>query len=392
MIRTHVSTPSAAACRARRLTGSVRRSAQSYCWESRARPAKTPSRPGPGSTSAAVRPPAAPSEGISSGPLAGRHRRPVRSPAALPPRSRRHVASLRGGSPIPPGAVHTSHGSMSSASRVARSSAPSRVTGPGARQLAVVPPVHPLDVAGGGDQEDLVGAASTSIGSSTSTHVVPLEHQRPGDAGQAAGGERRRAQLAADDVEDVGAGALAEVAGQVGEDRLGRAPASAASASATTFSAYDVDFSPASAPRSLRGHGTVTTAVVSRRRLHRRRDHDQRRRRVAPAGAERRRPAGVGDPDAARAAACSAVEHRGHARGVRGRRRGPAGRARRPTGASRSRWRVSANGWPSTTLIASNTPSPTVRPWSVTPMAGASGSSSSWPLTQACMRPTLALP
>ena len=40
------------------------------------------------------------------------------------------------------------------------------------------------------------------------------------------------------------------------------APRSAAWASATTFSAYDVVFSPASAPRSLRGHGTVTTDVV----------------------------------------------------------------------------------------------------------------------------------
>jgi len=36
----------------------------------------------------------------------------------------------------------------------------------------------------------------------------------------------------------------------------------AASASATTFSAYDVDFTPAIAPRSLRGHGTVTTALL----------------------------------------------------------------------------------------------------------------------------------
>ena len=38
------------------------------------------------------------------------------------------------------------------------------------------------------------------------------------------------------------------------------APRSRAWARATTFSAYEVVLSPARAPRSLRGHGTVTTA------------------------------------------------------------------------------------------------------------------------------------
>ena len=37
------------------------------------------------------------------------------------------------------------------------------------------------------------------------------------------------------------------------------APTDAACASATTFSAYDVVFRPATAPRSLRGHGTTVT-------------------------------------------------------------------------------------------------------------------------------------
>jgi hypothetical protein len=40
------------------------------------------------------------------------------------------------------------------------------------------------------------------------------------------------------------------------------APTFAASASATTFSAYDVDFTPARTPRSLRGHGTRAIAVA----------------------------------------------------------------------------------------------------------------------------------
>ena len=41
------------------------------------------------------------------------------------------------------------------------------------------------------------------------------------------------------------------------------APLALAYASITTFSAYDVVLSPASAPRSLRGHGTVATRLLS---------------------------------------------------------------------------------------------------------------------------------
>ncbi len=40
------------------------------------------------------------------------------------------------------------------------------------------------------------------------------------------------------------------------------APQEAAYASPRTFSAYEVDFTPVSAPFSLRRHGAVTTAVV----------------------------------------------------------------------------------------------------------------------------------
>ena len=43
-------------------------------------------------------------------------------------------------------------------------------------------------------------------------------------------------------------------------------------------------------------------------------------------------------------------------------RRAPAARGPCAENASRSRWRVSAKGTLSTTLIASNTPSPTVKP------------------------------
>ena len=105
--------------------------------------------------------------------------------------------------------------------------------------------------------------ASTSIGSSTSRAPYQSRTRSPGDAGQAAAGERRRAELAVDDVEDVGAGALAQVALEVGEDRLARARARGRAARARTFSPYDVVLRPASAPRSLRGQGTVATAAVS---------------------------------------------------------------------------------------------------------------------------------
>src|SRR3954462_8894121 len=72
---------------------------------------------------------------------------------------------------------------------------------------------------------------TTSIGSSTSPPpdpsrtppplhpppaAVPLEDEPPRHTGQAPALERRRAQLAVDDVEDVGPCALAEVPGQVG--------------------------------------------------------------------------------------------------------------------------------------------------------------------------------
>ena len=53
-MRGHVSTPSAAPRSARMRTGSTRRSAQSYCCDSRARPAKIPSSPGPGRKIAAT--------------------------------------------------------------------------------------------------------------------------------------------------------------------------------------------------------------------------------------------------------------------------------------------------------------------------------------------------
>ena len=101
-----------------------------------------------------------------------------------------------------------------------------------------------------------------------------------------------------------------------------------------------------------------------RARLHRGRHDDQRRRVVAAPGAQRRRAGRVGDPQPPQRPRRALEEP--PPRAVRRPGRAPAGRARRRVRTSRSRCRVSANGWPSTTLIASKTPSPTVNPWSVT--------------------------
>src|SRR3954447_23506429 len=73
---------------------------------------------------------------------------------------------------------------------------------------------------------------TTSIGSSTPPAPYhprtgpppPPEDEPPRHTGQAPALERRRAQLAVDDVEDVGPCALAEVPGQVGHHRLPRTP------------------------------------------------------------------------------------------------------------------------------------------------------------------------
>ena len=124
------------------------------------------------------------------------------------------------------------------------------------------------------------------------------------------------------------------------------APDFAASASATTFSAYDVDLTPASAPRSLRGHGTRTTAVVSGAGSIGGRDHDQGRRDLSPARPERRRPTRVGDPDPSQRQVLLG-QHLGH--------RGPdelvvrlgqterGGRARQPGQVARQRERLAVD-------------------------------------------------
>ena len=130
---------------------------------------------------------------------------------------------------------------------------------------------------------------------------------------------------------------------------------------------------PATALRSLRIHGTMTT--VGRRPATRSRA--TRRRRpvggaVAPARAERADAAGHRDAQRARRPVVG---------GRRPRRTPPrSSSSDRPivepehrgrAAAAGARWRRSANGSPSTTCIVSNTPSPTVTPWSSARDAGA---------------------
>ena len=202
-------------------------------------------------------------------------------------------------------------------------------------------------------------------------YVAPLDDQLPRDAGETAGRERRR-----DDAPSMTQKTLLPVPSQRLPARLAKTASvalrSAAWASATTFSPYDVVLRPASAPRSLRGHGTVATAVrrpavriVRRRRLA--------SAVVAAAGAQRRRPAGVGDPDAAQGcgspSSTAATPRTDLVVVGLGQPEALAERA------SRSQVAGQGEGRSSTTLIASKTPSPTVKPWSGQRSPGLSGSS-----------------
>ena len=193
-----------------------------------------------------------------------------------------------------------------------------------------------------------------------------------------------------EDDEDVGAGALAQPARRCWRTAPRSAPCSRARASATTFSPYEVVFRPASAPRSLRVQGTVTTAVASGRALGLAERDDQRGPCVAAVGAERGDAAGVGDPQPAERRRVG-VEHRLAGRARTSSRSGSgrpeaAGRAR-PAG---RRWRVSAKARPSAALTVSKTPSPTVSPWSKTDTVAPSASRSA-PSSQ-MRRPSRAMP
>ena len=160
----------------------------------------------------------------------------------------------------------------------------------------VVPPRDRLHVAGRRGQEDLAGpvARPRSARRPRLPRTTPGRapgSRRPGSrcaaSGCAARRRRRRRRWCPVPSQRCPA-RLAKIASV--------APRRLASASATTFSAYDVVFSPARAPRSLRGQGTVATATSSAAGGQLVGDDDQRRVGVAAAGAQRRRAGRVGDP------------------------------------------------------------------------------------------------
>src|SRR4051794_35091759 len=174
------------------------------------------------------------------------------------------------------------------------------------------------------------------------------------------------------------------------------APLFRASARARTFSPYDVVLRPARAPRSLRGQGTVATAVLSGQGV------------IGAATttsdggrSPRSEPSGEGPPVYVTrtrpsvncsSSSTTSIPRRTCSRSTSGSPRPRADRSRR------ARWRSSAKVRPSTTLSTSKTPSPTVSPWSSAPTTGASGSLRSWPFTQVRMgrnyprRPELVVP
>ena len=177
---------------------------------------------------------------------------------------------------------------------------------------------------------------------------APLEHERARDAEEASRLARRGPHRAVVHDEHVRSGRLAQLAARVREDRLGARRARGRSASARTFSAYEIVFSPAVAPRSLRGHGTIDDAPRSTATVRDGRrgdDHRRARRRRArePSGDG---PAGHGD-------AQPAVGDRVAPRAPRRRRRGgssrsgtaspsPVGRAAQPLEVAAPRERYAA--------------------------------------------------
>ena len=172
------------------------------------------------------------------------------------------------------------------------------MTGPGTREVAVVEPVHRVDVACRRREERLGDRSKTFDRDRLLAPVDELEHQFPRDAGEAARVEPGRHQRAVEDDEHVRASALAQLAAGVGEEGLAAAPL----------------------PRPRQGDDVL--GIARRLQSGDRRalvadpraegdgsgrlplrggpgEHGERRTAVAPPGAERGAAGGDGDPETA---------------------------------------------------------------------------------------------
>jgi hypothetical protein len=155
--------------------------------------------------------------------------------------------------------------------------------------------VDRLHVPRGRCQEDLVGARRDVDRLVDLAGAVPLDDEVTGHSRQAAAGQGRRTQLTVDDVEDVGAGALAEVAGEVREHRLGRTALSCASERDHVLAVRRRLQAGERAPLVARpGDGDDRGRL--RRLVHRCRDDDRRRAAAAAPRTQRCRSRGDGDP------------------------------------------------------------------------------------------------
>ena len=155
-----------------------------------------------------------------------------------------------------------------------------------ARQFAAVDAVHGLHVPQCGGQEDLVRPVQDVQRQVRLLGSGPVDRQGAGDAREAAGGERRGVDLAVEDDEDVGAGALAELADGVGEQRLGGAVFTGPGQGDDVLGVRG-GLQAGERAAFVAGPGDGDTAVVSGRRGGLAERDDERRAGVAAVGAER---------------------------------------------------------------------------------------------------------
>ena len=162
------------------------------------------------------------------------------------------------------------------------------------------------------------------------------------------------------------------------------APLAIAASTILAFSAYDVVFRPDSAPRSLRGHGTVMIELTDGGPIARLGDDHRGESVTASRRPQRTRAGRHGDADAAERDVLpfhrcgDAFADRGEVRLADAETLRGAHQTVEMAGQREGLNRRSI-------LMVSNTPSPTMIPWSSTLIAGCSGDSSNCPFNQVFM-------